>query len=246
MSTAAIVAIAVAVIIVIAVFAVLAPRTRERTRIRELQQEHRKAAADAGRLHDLGKAHPVFQGTMKRCAAEGEWDDAVTEGLPLAKSGGSLRARHERKYFRHELVSALALLDAGGVAIDESIRTEDRDLVIYLVAAHHGRIRVGFRSLPDESRPKGSDPASVVALGVVHGEVLPAVAVPRQIVPESTMDLSFMALGRTDDGRLSWTQRALALRDRDDLGPFRLATLEAIVRLADWRASARADERPRP
>ncbi len=31
----------------------------------------------------------------------------------------------------------------------------------------------------------------------------------------------------------------LALRDGPDLGPFRLAYLEALVRIADWRASRR-------
>jgi CRISPR-associated endonuclease/helicase Cas3 len=36
----------------------------------------------------------------------------------------------------------------------------------------------------------------------------------------------------------SWTARATSLRDRSDLGVFRLGFLEAIVRLADWRASA--------
>ena len=35
----------------------------------------------------------------------------------------------------------------------------------------------------------------------------------------------------------SWTARVTALRDRPDLGPFRLAYLEALVRIADWRAS---------
>jgi CRISPR-associated endonuclease/helicase Cas3 len=51
------------------------------------------------------------------------------------------------------------------------------------------------------------------------------------------MDLSVMGLG-SDGDRLSWSARALELRDREDLGLFRLAFLEALVRLADWRVSA--------
>ena len=39
----------------------------------------------------------------------------------------------------------------------------------------------------------------------------------------------------------SWTTQSRALRDRDDLGPFRLAYLEALVRIADWRSSGRHD-----
>jgi CRISPR-associated endonuclease/helicase Cas3 len=37
-------------------------------------------------------------------------------------------------------------------------------------------------------------------------------------------------------GDRSWTRTALGLRDR--YGPFVLAYLETIVRMADWRASA--------
>ena len=36
-----------------------------------------------------------------------------------------------------------------------------------------------------------------------------------------------------------WSERALRLLGRPDLGPFRLGFLEALARLADWRASAR-------
>ena len=53
----------------------------------------------------------------------------------------------------------------------------------------------------------------------------------------STLDLGVMALG-APRGQMSWSDRALRLRDRDDVGPFRLGYLEALVRLADWRASA--------
>jgi CRISPR-associated endonuclease/helicase Cas3 len=40
------------------------------------------------------------------------------------------------------------------------------------------------------------------------------------------------------------TGRAIRLRDRPDLGVFRLAFLEAVVRAADWVASARYQEGP--
>ena len=56
------------------------------------------------------------------------------------------------------------------------------------------------------------------------------------MVPATPIDLSFMDLGEGPRGA-SWLARMLALRDREDLGPFRLAFLEALVRVADWRAS---------
>jgi CRISPR-associated endonuclease/helicase Cas3 len=46
-----------------------------------------------------------------------------------------------------------------------------------------------------------------------------------------------MDLGLDEHGRRSWQERMLALRDRTDLGPFRLAYLEALVRAADVAAS---------
>jgi CRISPR-associated endonuclease/helicase Cas3 len=184
-----------------------------------------QAAAVAGRLHDIGKAHDVFQDTMVRCADPSRRDSVIARA-PWAKSGGSGRARHKRKYFRHELASALALLDAGAVVLND---TEDPALVVYLVAAHHGRVRLGIRSVAEELR-------AGTVLGIQEGDRLPAVEVPGGTVPASMLSLAVMRLGREADGGPSWSERALAVLDQ--LGPFRLAFLEAVVRLADWRASA--------
>ncbi len=190
-----------------------------------------EAAAAAGRFHDVGKAHTVFQDTLAG-TADGEAEQPDEPG-PWAKSGGSLRPRHDRKHFRHELVSALALLGAGAPLLDA---VAEPDLVRYLVAAHHGRVRLAIRSLPGES-PHPDGPQRRVALGIHDGEHLQAVQVPAGMVPAGALDLSVMEMGAGSDGRASWTARTLALRDRADLGPFRLAMLEALVRVADWRAS---------
>jgi CRISPR-associated endonuclease/helicase Cas3 len=197
-----------------------------------LRPDQLEAAAVAARLHDLGKAHPVFQETLRNSAADnGERALAELVGAPWAKSGGSRRPRHSRRHFRHELAGALALLGDGAVALDG---LAEPDLAVYLVAAHHGRVRTGIRSLPGESLPGGGRRA----LGVQDGDLLPTVDVPGARIPPCMLDLSPMELGTSSDGRPSWAERALALRDRRDLGPFRLAFLEALVRLADWRASA--------
>lgn len=194
-----------------------------------------EAAAVAGRLHDIGKAHRVFQEMLESTIADDqERAAAEAAGAPWAKSAGTKRGTRSRKHFRHELASALALLGEGRGALDG---VEEGDLVVYLVAAHHGRIRLGFRSLPDETPPPDG---RVVALGVWDGDRLPAVITPNGQIPESVLRLDSMALGDRD-GVPSWTARATALRDREDIGPFRLAFLEALVRLADWRASARFD-----
>lgn len=201
-----------------------------------LNNHQRRAAIVAARLHDLGKAHEVFQATLRHSAeSDAETAEADSHDPPWAKSGGSRRSRHERPFFRHELASALALLDDGQVALEGE---HEKDLIVYLVAAHHGRVRLGFRSLPGEFVPDGDFEGHTVALGIVDGESLPAVEVPGSAIPASVLDLSVMQLGQSVTGAPSWSQRMLPLRDRADLGPFRLGYLEATVRMADWRASA--------
>ncbi|MGI9034269.1 MAG: type I-G CRISPR-associated helicase/endonuclease Cas3g [Acidimicrobiales bacterium] len=207
-------------------------------RLPGLSYELLEAAATAAVLHDIGKAHPVFQCTLQRSADDpAQQQQAATCGPPWAKSAGH-RYPHRRPHFRHELAGALALLGEASVALDG---VAEADLVTYLVGAHHGKVRVGFRTLPEDDKTKcpGGGP---VALGVCHGEPLPAVDTPRGRLPESRLDLSVMELGDSADGQRSWTARALELRDR--LGPFRLAFLEALVICADWRASAGEDQGP--
>ncbi|HUY09235.1 MAG TPA: CRISPR-associated endonuclease Cas3'' [Candidatus Dormibacteraeota bacterium] len=190
-----------------------------------------EAAALAARLHDLGKVHPSFQAFLVRTVRSP--DEAPPPGGPWAKSAGSGRAVHERRFFRHELASALALL-----ANPQTLQgIPDSDLVVYLVAAHHGRVRLAIRSQPGEMRPDG-DPDRRVALGIWDGEPLPATDIPGGSFPSVSLSLAPMELGDDPDGAQSWTSRMMALRDRPDIGPFRLGFLEALVRLADWRVSS--------
>lgn len=200
----------------------------------DLASEHLDAARVAARLHDIGKVHPVFQETMRASAGEvGPPGDG-----PWAKSGGGRKPSHSRPHFRHELVTALLLLDGGAHLLDE-VDESARDLAIYLAAAHHGKVRLAVRSLPDEKRP--DDPDARFALGVWEGDATPAADVPGGHIAAATLRLDTLALGLSPDGRRSWVATALALRDDPQLGPFRLGFLEAVVRLADWRASAKAD-----
>lgn len=170
----------------------------------------------AARWHDLGKAHPVFQSTLRRSGCE---------RIPdlLAKSPGN--ARHERPGFRHELASALAALAHG-----------ESDLLAYLLAAHHGKVRLRIRSQPGEKAPARG---RLFARGVWEGDELPEVDLGAgERVPATVLSLDYMALGGSERVGESWTARMAALRDDPSVGPFRLALLEALVRAADERASA--------
>lgn len=180
----------------------------------------------AGALHDLGKAHPVFQATIR--TAISEHADPGPDDRLWAKSG-RWGGRHSRPYFRHELASALAIRSLNG-----ELDLPERDLTIYLIAAHHGRVRLSIRPAPDEVRPDQTSDGARFALGIVDGDALPEVQTPIGTVPALTLDLSPMELG----GEESWTEAALRLRDDPQLGPFRLGFFEALLRVADWRASS--------
>ncbi len=193
-----------------------------------------EAAVMAGRLHDVGKAHDAFQ-AMLVSGLDHEASVARPAGGPWAKSdhGGGSYAK-DRRHFRHELVSALALLGQGRPLLEGLAEPE---LVIYLVAAHHGRVRVGIRSLPGDGRPL-EEPDRLAALGVWDHDGLGEVTVPGGVIPAQELDLTVMELGTGEGGRSSWGELALCLRDRADVGPFRLGFLEALVRVADWQVSS--------
>ena len=184
----------------------------------DLTEAQREAIVLAARYHDLGKAHPTFVDSLARANKT----SPMPSRKAWAKSPGNARLRHQPPHFRHELVSALLLLDRDTGLLDG---TEEPDLVAYLALAHHGKVRVTVRGKPDERAD--------TILGVRHGTSTLDTGLPGG----GTLSGREISLDLTRMGAGSLTSRALRLRDRDDLGPFRLAFCEAIVRVADWAAS---------
>ena len=195
----------------------------------DVEKSARGAVVRAARWHDLGKVHAVFQDTMRR----GLDGHAVEPGVLLAKT--VKQSRHGRAYFRHELASALAFLA-------HERWSRDSDLIAYLIAAHHGKVRMNLRALPRESAPKDNDrPGARFARGVWEGDELPPFELEGGEQWEGgSLLLSIMELGWDEVSRESWTERTRDLLAQ--LGPFRLAWLETLVRIADWRASAKERE----
>jgi CRISPR-associated endonuclease/helicase Cas3 len=113
------------------------------------------------------------------------------------------------------------------------------DLVAYLVASHHGKVRVGLHAAPkdQEYRIKAGDKKGLPIRGVREGDRLPSIAlVPGEpALPEVTLTLSPAAVGLSERTGISWRERCIGLLDRH--GPAALAFLEAILRAADVRAS---------
>jgi CRISPR-associated endonuclease/helicase Cas3 len=171
---------------------------------------------NAALWHDVGKAHAVFRETMERGNGS-----KPPDGEFWAKSRSG--ARHQRPGFRHEVASALAFLNA-----NKSVTNVD--LAAFLIAAHHGKLRVFAQPLPFDSETSGF-------LGNCDGDRIPEVHLgPATIVPRFEIDLAMFRLGAAD-GVPTWLDRVSQLRDDEDLGPFRLAYLELCIRIADWRAS---------
>jgi CRISPR-associated endonuclease/helicase Cas3 len=180
------------------------------------QHDHTSAISTAALWHDIGKSHPVFQKTLHD----------TPDGLVLLAKSPSNK-RHGRRYFRHELASALSWLAHGK-------QDDDHNLIAYLIAAHHGKVRMSIRALPDEKPP--NDNQCRYARGIHEGDRLPAIDVSSITIPETPLSLEIMEIGQTDSGE-SWSSRTQTLLERH--GPFVLAWLETLVRIADWRASNR-------
>ncbi len=175
---------------------------------------------DSGRWHDQGKAHQAFQEMLTKNRS-----DKQTGELWAKSDNLTGRMRSERRGFRHELVSALCALETG-----------QSFLLAYLVAAHHGKVRMQIQPRPNEKPLQQKDRR--YALGVWDGDEIKAVDLGAGVnTPEITIDLSCMELGGGQSGKPSWAQQAAELLA--EYGPFKLALLESIIRIADIRVSKR-------
>jgi CRISPR-associated endonuclease/helicase Cas3 len=199
------------------------------------------AVIRAARWHDVGKAHEAFQNMLRTAhrnataadlgealwAKSGSMRDPLT-GQPRKPGRPDYRVTGEgksRRHFRHELASALAWLA-------QHDGEPDADLIAYLIATHHGKVRLSLRALPKETEPPD---ARMFARGVWDGDSLPEVRFQDgETLPVTVLHLDLMRLGEGPRGA-SWTTRTQRLLKTH--GPFRLAWLEALVRIADWRAT---------
>jgi CRISPR-associated endonuclease/helicase Cas3 len=239
----------------------------------------RRALLLAGCVHDIGKAHPAFRAAIRD-------RNGIAVEVPLAKAPRGRWHRLNNLYdnsvlgkrpgFRHELASALALMemawrarpdhpglqggheDALQATVGQELPGDDRiaqptgfvsrvleldqttfNLVLYLVMSHHGKVRATLAMSPRDQDNAGLDGALPIR-GIRDGDVLPLIVLGSPggsdfQLPEVTLRLEPARLGLSRRYGPSWVERVLALRDR--YGSFQLAWLEALLRVADVRAS---------
>ncbi len=175
--------------------------------------------------HDVGKAHKTFQEKLRLnnpyLPTDVFWAKSVKK-RDITKESNNIDKKGYRKYFRHELASALAWLSVNK-------DSENKYLIAYLIAAHHGKINMIIRSLPQESFSK-EDLNKHIALGVQDGDHIGPF--DDLLKNEIDLDLSIMDLGKD-----SWLSNIIKLRDDPKLGPIKLVYYSSIVRIADWIAS---------
>ena len=114
---------------------------------------------------------------------------------------------------------------------------ETFDLLMYLVASHHGKVRVALHAAPKDQEYRDRDGRGLPIRGVREGDRLPAVAIDHgaPLVPEISLTLEPAAIGLSTRTGASWRERCLGLLEH--FGPAGLAYLESLLRAADVRAS---------
>lgn len=231
----------------------------------------------AARWHDVGKAHPAFQGAIRPEAGRPVTQDLAKAPQPAwLRPPGSYRTADNsdsRPGLRHELASALALfavlrqfapehaallgpwtevLRLTGQYVEPqpaksrptpleqevlALSADAFDLLVYLVASHHGKVRASLLAAPRDQDYEDRDGRGLPIRGVREQDILPGVALSAATSPLSALTLSLQPamLGLSPITGRSWRERSAGLLKR--LGPTGLAFLEALIVAADRRAS---------
>jgi CRISPR-associated endonuclease/helicase Cas3 len=240
----------------------------------ELSTDLTSLLVAAGRYHDLGKVHPAFRCRINPSAESGmqsvqdlakapqdAWrrtPTSIRHELASALALMELLARTDQNHPAllgacQELIEAKVMnpegvpatpLPASLAAELRSLTAEQFNLLIYLVCAHHGKVRAALHACPADQDTSADDEAGMPIRGIKDGDLLPPVRIrdaqgAEQTITDLDLHLAPALLGLSCRYGPSWRERTLALQTQ--FGPFALAWLEAILRTADIRTSRKAD-----
>jgi CRISPR-associated helicase Cas3 len=170
----------------------------------QLPDDLKEALCDEAKFHDYGKIDVRYQAWLRG----GDLMAARYAPKPVAKSGNDPVGKQESvglpKGFRHELLSLMFAERSADV------KNEMRDLILHLVASHHGRCR----PFPPVVLDEGPECVSYNGISICKQERIEQA--PHQL--NSGIADRFWRLTR----KYGW---------------WGLAYLEAMLRLADWKAS---------
>jgi len=111
------------------------------------------------------------------------------------------------------------------------------NLLAYLVASHHGKVRMSLHASPMDQDYRDQDGRGLPVRGLREGDELSTIngTNDESLVERTILTLEPAHLGLSEVTGPSWTERTLGLLRSH--GPGALAFLEAIVRAADIRAT---------
>ena len=118
-----------------------------------LANELKDAIVVAAKFHDLGKRRVLWQRSIGN-------PDPNDPKKWLAKSGGTMKPREFGDMYRHEFGSLVDVLDPRQTNFEEfqALNPDMRDVVLHLIAAHHGYGRPHFPTdLAFDPEPKSSE-----------------------------------------------------------------------------------------
>lgn len=137
---------------------------------------------------------------------------------------------------QHEKFPAVGSWERRVIALPDRLAF---DLVAYLIAAHHGKVRLSLHASPvdQEYIQRKEDARGLPIRGIREGDALPELhgADEVALAGRRTLSLEPAQLGLSDVTGPSWSERTMTLLEQ--FGPARLAWLEALIRAADIRAS---------
>jgi CRISPR-associated endonuclease/helicase Cas3 len=263
------------------------------------------AVEEADGQHDIGKAHPAWNGKLPVCpGSAGPWAKApyqiqvmtardtrpevVASFLNEAGIGARCVEAFERDgetRFRYALARDLTRAEMKGIRALPSVRSVTRvpfrpgmrheaasalamwaryrsgaasypALSVYLAASHHGKVRTFLRAWTPGGEDVCGVPREPAALPVrdqwdmdfdVAADGLAGRWAPDGFLPtdHGWTALVHDLLGPLQPGE-AHSVGVVPPSEPRALGPFRLAYLEALVRVADWRASAQPSRSLKP